>query len=85
MKSLPLSMIGRINTLKMNTLPKLLYLFQTIPLPPPDNVFAKMKQIFCNFIWNDRRPRLGMILLYLPYDRGGQESLFSKDTTGLHN
>lgn len=70
-KSLPLSMIGRINVLKMNILPKLLYLFQTIPLPPPTNFFAKMKQIFCHFIWNDRRPRLRMTLLYLPYDRGG--------------
>lgn len=69
--SLPLSMIGRINILKMNTLPKLLYLFQTIPLAPPTNFFAKMKQIFCNFIWNNRRPRLRMTLLYLPYDRGG--------------
>ena len=63
-KSLPLSTIGRINVLKMNIVPKFLYLFQSIPLTPPGN-------FFCNFIWNNRRPRLHMTLLYLPYDRGG--------------
>ena len=69
--SLPISLIGRINILKMNTLPKLLYLFQNIPLPPPDGFFTKMEKLFRNFIWNNRRPRLRLSLLYLPYDRGG--------------
>lgn len=55
----------------MNILPKFLYLFQSIPLAPPSNFFDKMKKLFCNFIWNDRRSRMRMNLLYLPYDRGG--------------
>lgn len=70
-KNLPMSMIGKLNILKMNILPKFLYLFQTIPLPPPNDFFTKMKRIFCNFIWNNRHSRLRMTLLYLPYDRGG--------------
>ena len=69
--TLPISMIGRISILKMNVLPKFLYLFHSIPLGPPIHFFPKMKSMFCNFIWNNRRARLRLALLYLPYDRGG--------------
>uniref|UniRef100_A0A3Q3BAI7 Reverse transcriptase domain-containing protein n=1 Tax=Kryptolebias marmoratus TaxID=37003 RepID=A0A3Q3BAI7_KRYMA len=69
--TLPISMIGRINILKMIVLPKFLYLFQAIPLNPPDGFFTKIQTILNNFIWNNRRARLRLSLLYLPYDRGG--------------
>src|SRR4029434_6634496 len=69
--SLPISMIGRINILKMNILPKFLYLSQNIPLPPPSSLFTRIKKLFTNFIWQNKRPRLRLSLLYLPYDRGG--------------
>lgn len=32
--SMPISLLGHINVIKMNILPKFLYLFQSIPLPP---------------------------------------------------
>lgn len=69
--SLPISLIGRINVLKMNILPKLLYLFQNIPLPPPKHLFIRLNKLFTNYIWNNRRARLRLSLLHLPYDRGG--------------
>ena len=69
--NLPISMIGRINVLKMSILPKFLYLFQSIPLAPPPSLFNFLKKLFSNFIWNNKRPRLRLSLLYLPYDRGG--------------
>ena len=68
---LPISMIGRVNVLKMSILPKFLYLFQSIPLAPPSSFFPSLRKLFSNFIWNNRRPRLRLSLLYLPYDRGG--------------
>lgn len=68
---MPISLIGRINILKMNILPKLLYLFQNIPLPLPASHFTNLRKACSNFIWNNRRHRLRLTLLYLPYDRGG--------------
>lgn len=69
--SLSISVIGRINIFKMNTLPKLLYLFQNIPLPPPSNFFSSLQKVFNRFIWKNRCPGLRLSLLYLPFDRGG--------------
>lgn len=69
--NLPLTIIGRINIIKMNILPKFLYLFQSIPLTPPPTFFSNMKKVFTKFIWNRRRSRLRLTLLYLPYERGG--------------
>lgn len=69
--SLPLSLIGRINILKMNILPKFLYLFQNIPITPPSNLFSRLKKLIIKFIWNNRRSRIRLSLLYLPFDRGG--------------
>lgn len=69
--ALSMSLMGRINTLKMDVLPKMLYLFQNLPLPPPDNLFSQLKTLFIKFLWNKTRPRLRLSLLYLPYDGGG--------------
>lgn len=68
---LPTSIIGRVNILKMSILPKLIYLFQNIPLPPPLDFFSRIKKIFLRFLWNNRRARLRLSLIYLPFDRGG--------------
>lgn len=69
--TMPISMIGRINLIKMVTLPKFLYLFQSLPLPLPKHFFKEINKILCRFIWNNRKPRFRLRLLYLPYDRGG--------------
>ena len=68
---MPISMIGRINIIKMSILPKFLYLFQSIPLHIPASFFSSLNKNFTTFIWNNKRPRLRLSLLYLPYDRGG--------------
>lgn len=55
----------------MSILPKFLYLFQSIPLRIPASFFSSLNKTFTKFIWNSKRPRLRLSLLYLPYDRGG--------------
>lgn len=45
-----MSLIGEINTLKMNVLPKWLYSFQNIPVPPPSNLFSYMKTLVTRFL-----------------------------------
>lgn len=69
--SLPLSIIGRISVLKMNVLPKLLYVFQNVPLAPPAGLFTKLASLIREFIWNKKHPRIRLSLLYLPFDSGG--------------
>lgn len=69
--NLPISMIGRINVLKMSILPKFLYYFQALPLPLPQSFFDNLNKVFSRFVWNNKKARLRLRLLYLPYERGG--------------
>lgn len=65
---MPISMIGRINIIKMNILPKFLYIFQSLPLPK--SFFNRLNSTLMKFIWN-KKSRLRLRLLYLSYERVG--------------
>lgn len=67
---LPLSIIGRINIIKINMLPKFLYIFQSIPLAPPSNFFSQTKKLPSNCIWSNRKPRLWLSLIFTMWERG---------------
>jgi len=56
--SLPLSLIGRINIIKMNILPEILYLFQNIPLSPLDGFLKEINKVFTVFIWQNNKARI---------------------------
>lgn len=51
------SWFGRVTILKMNTLPRLLYLLQTIPLHLPP-AFKTYKSACSRFLWGDCKPRI---------------------------
>lgn len=55
---LRLSLIGRINSIKMTVLPKFLYLFQSLPLFIPLSFFKSLDSVISTFIWNGKHPRL---------------------------
>lgn len=61
----------RIRTIKMNILPRLLYLFQSLPVDIPDTQFNKWDKLISRFLWQGKRPRIGYSTLQIPKDRGG--------------
>lgn len=48
---------GRIEAFKMLILPKILYLFRTVPIDLPLSFFRKFQSIFSQYIWAGKRPR----------------------------
>uniref|UniRef100_A0A8C5PKM6 Reverse transcriptase domain-containing protein n=3 Tax=Leptobrachium leishanense TaxID=445787 RepID=A0A8C5PKM6_9ANUR len=62
---------GRINVLKMNVLPRVLYLLQTLPVHVPTAFFRSLQSLFIRYVWAGRKPRLRVALLTAPRSRGG--------------
>ncbi len=62
-RSLPLSLIGRINTVKMNILPKFLFLFQCLPLFLSKRFFKTIDQDISSFLWCGKTPRISKSML----------------------
>ena len=50
-KDIPCSWIGRMNIVKMTTLPKTIYRFSAIPIKIPMEVFTKLEQFFFFFVF----------------------------------
>ena len=68
---LPISLIGRVNAIKMTVLPKFLYLFQCIPLFIPGSYFKKLDSAISSYVWNNKNPRLRRDLLRRAKQDGG--------------
>jgi len=69
--SLPLSLWGRVDVLKMNVLPRLTYIISSIPLQIPQYWFQEINTIFSQFTWKDRKPRINHKKLSMPRRTGG--------------
>lgn len=68
---LPLSLIGRINSVKMNVLPKFFFLFQCLPIYLPKAFFKDLDKIISHFIWAGKNPRAKYSILQRTKDGGG--------------
>ncbi|KAM8977104.1 adhesion G-protein coupled receptor G2 [Pelodytes ibericus] len=66
-----LSWFGKASVIKMNILPRLLYIIQTLPILVPRTFFINVKRMITKFIWNSKGPRLGYQYLVRNKDRGG--------------
>ena len=49
------SWLGKLNTIKMSTLPKAIYKINTIPIKIPMIYFIELEQIFKKFIWTSKQ------------------------------
>lgn len=70
-KLLPLSLIGRVNIIKMTVLPKCIYLFQNVPIFLTAAFFKSLDSIILPFVWANKPPRISKAHLQKPTTEGG--------------
>lgn len=63
--------LGRISFVKMNILPRLLFLFQMIPYGILAGFFTLIRSMIGRYVWNRRHPRLARALLVRPKRQRG--------------
>lgn len=68
---LPLSLAGRVQIIKMNVLPRYLYIFQCVPIFLPRSFFKTVDSIISTFIWAGKNPRTCRTLLQRSRSLGG--------------
>lgn len=69
-----LSLMGRIATIKMNVLPRILYLFQTIPVMKKRDHFKNWKKDITDFTWAGRKPSIKYKILCNARERRGLQT-----------
>lgn len=69
--ALPISLAGRVNSVKMIIMPRFLFLFHTIPIFIPKSFFRELDKLIATFIWNKTIPRIRKAHLEKQKEAGG--------------
>lgn len=66
-----LNLYSRIESVRMSVLPRLLYLFQCLPIQVPERQFVEWDRLISQYIWQGKRARVRYRILQLRKEKGG--------------